>query len=151
MRLVICAALIAVTLVGQTRISISGIFDMPIDGLFAIVNGKLVQIRIDTATLTIDASGVVPVLKVKPAPPSADDNLAAIVVKPSSELTVYTLPSDPAGYVGVVLNGLHLALGEDYTIVGRTVTFLPLSRPCRLSGCAVKPDILQFVYAPRTH
>jgi len=74
------------------------------------------------ATLALDTSGPVPVLK---APPQAQGTPALEVNYPSAAQASFSLMHTPNSAVSlrVYRNGLRQALGADYMVSGSTVTF----------------------------
>jgi hypothetical protein len=74
------------------------------------------SVFLDTATGEIRAA--------LPAEQSAKQLATAEMIS----LTLPTAPTDPGSLV-IVRNGVEQSEGEDYSVAGRIVTFLPTSRP----------------------
>lgn len=105
----------------------------------AVVNG-LVRISFtgvvgNAVISTIDLNAVPP----PPPPPPPEINEKHVVIKPVAGQTDMTIPD--ATYVpeslSVIVNGLTMALGDDYTVTGTTVTLFRVSQ----AG-----DNVQFTY-----
>ena len=123
------ALLLVGCLFSQTKVPPGQIQPQPVTGVYVNVAGTkgMVVATVDTATLLLDLSGTVPVLKA--LPPVVTINEKHVAVKPALGATTLTIPD--SGYVpaslSVFVNGLLQSPTDDYTISGTTVTLLRAS------------------------
>ena len=140
----------AVTLIGgtlllvgclfsQTRVPPDQIRPQTINGVFVNVTGKgVVLATVDPATLILDTTGTVPVLRALPQATTAI-NEKHVSIKPAAGTTAVIIPD--ATYVpaslNVYVNGILQSMTDDYTIAGTTVT---------LTRLPTTGDIVQLTY-----
>lgn len=130
-------SLLVLVLVGclfsQTRIPPGQIQIQPATGVYVNMvgiagRGGMVLATVDPATLVLDTTGAVPVLRALPpvAPPISEKHVS---IKPAIGATVLTIPD--ATYVlaslNVYVNGELQSLTDDYTVAGTTVTLVRVS------------------------
>lgn len=117
-------------LFSQTKVPPGQIQPQTVTGVYVNIAGTkgMVVATVDQATLLLDTSGAVPVLRALP-PAAPTINEKHVSVKPALGATTLTIPD--ASYIpaslNVYVNGLLQSAVDDYTISGTTVTLLRAS------------------------
>lgn len=121
--------LAACVMFSQTRIPPGQVQVQPTTGVYVNVTGGggskgMVLATVDPATMVLDTSGAVPILRALPQAPVINEK--HVVLKPAVGATTLIIPD--ASYVpaslSVIVNGIEQALTDDYTVTGTTVTLI---------------------------
>jgi hypothetical protein len=125
--------LLAACLLSQTRIPPGQVQLQATTGVYVNVTGGpgvkgMVLATVDVATLVLDTTGVIPVLRAFPqaGPPINEKH---VTLKPAVGVTTLTIPD--ASYIPtslcVYVNGILQGVVDDYTVAGTSITLLRTS------------------------